>query len=80
MSRIPGIDADLADDEIATVLRAQTKNYGSPLANHLVYARRPSLFKAVRGMWNAMDPDGRLGDGLVALINRHVARINECAF
>lgn len=80
MSRIPGIDPDLASEQIGKVLRAQARTYGSPLANHLVYARRPSLFGAVRGMWNAMDADGRLGNALVALVNRHIARINECAF
>ena len=54
--------------------------WGAPLANHLVYARRPDLFRAVRGMWGALDKDGMLGEALVSLVNRRVARLNGCEF
>ena len=50
------------------------------LANHLVYARRPDLFRAVRGMWSALDNDGILGAALVCLVNRRVAALNGCTF
>ncbi len=80
MSRIDGIDPDQASGRIARVLEAQRANWGAPLANHLVYARRPDLFRAVRGMWSALDHDGILGAALVCLVNRRVAALNGCSF
>ena len=80
MARVDGVDADRADGYVAKVLAAQTDAWGAPLLNHLVYARRPGLFRAVRGMWTALDRDGRLGEVLVSLVNRRVARLNRCAF
>ena len=43
--------AGVGKTEIAKVLAAQAEHWGAPLANHLVYARRPDLFRAVRGMY-----------------------------
>jgi len=62
------------------VLQAQTATFGAPLLNHLVYARRPNLFKAFRGMWSTLNGDGILDEGLVALVNRRVAFLNGCVF
>jgi len=80
MSRIKGIEPGSAQGYVAQVLAAQAKRWGAPLANHLVYAHRPELFRAVRGMWTALDKDSRLGAALVALVNRRVARLNGCEF
>lgn len=80
MSRISGIDPQDASPEIKEVLEAQRSARGAAFANHLIYARRPDLFLAVRGMWGAMDSEDQIGEALVALINRHVASINDCAF
>ncbi len=80
MARIDGVIPKAMRGYIAKVLAAQDKIFGAPLANHLVYARRPALFRAVRGMWNALDADGHLGPVLVALINRRVASLNGCVF
>jgi hypothetical protein len=80
MTRIPGIDPERADGYVRRVLDAQRRTWGAPLANHLLYARRPELFRAARGMWNALDPDGVLGDALVSLVNRRVAMLNGCVF
>lgn len=80
MSRIDGIDPDLAEGYVAKVLAAQAKTWGAPLNNHLVYAQRPDLFRAVRGMWTSLDKDGILGPALVALVNRRVASLNGCLF
>ncbi|MEZ5551173.1 MAG: hypothetical protein R3E82_09815 [Pseudomonadales bacterium] len=80
MSRIPDIQPEQAGGYIARVLAAQTETWGAPLKNHLLYAHRPDLFKAVRGMWNAIDKDGLIGTALLALVNRRVASINGCAF
>lgn len=79
-TRIDGIDPGTAEGYVAKVLAAQATTWGAPLRNHLVYARRPALFRAVRGMWTGLDVDGLLGEALVALVNRRVAALNGCVF
>jgi hypothetical protein len=80
MTRLPGVDPAQADGPIAAVLRAQAERWGNPLGNHLLYARRPSIFRGARAMWGGLDQSGLLDAGLVALLNRRVALINHCAF
>ncbi len=80
MSRLKGVNAEETEGYIGRVLKAQAKTWGGPLLNHLVYARRPDLFKAVRGMWSAVDKDGLVGPKLIALVNRRVAMLNACVF
>jgi alkylhydroperoxidase family enzyme len=80
MARIKGVDPESTNGYVRKVLEAQAKLWGAPLANHLVYARRPVLFKAVRAMWGAIDRDSLLGPTLVALVNRRVAALNGCEF
>lgn len=80
MARIDDVDPDQVDDPIAAVFRAQTRKWGGPLLNHLLYARRPSIFRGVRGMWGGLDASGLLDPKLVALVNRRVAAHNLCDF
>jgi hypothetical protein len=80
MARIDGVDLEQVKGPIAAVLRAQSAHWGAPLANHLLYARRPSLFRGVRGMWGGLEQSGLLDPRLVAMINRRVAIINRCEF
>lgn len=80
MPRIPGIDPATGAGYVGRVLQAQANTWGAPLNNHLLYARRPDLFKAVRGMWTALNKDQLLEPGLEALINRRVAMHNGCVF
>jgi len=80
MSRIDGADPAALDGTIRRVLEGQARIWGAPLANHLVYARRPSLFRAFRGVWLALNSDAALDEKLVALVNRRVAGINGCRF
>jgi alkylhydroperoxidase family enzyme len=80
MTRIPGVDLEQTDGSVRKVLEAQQAHWGAPLANHRVYARRPGLFRAVRGMWTALDKDALLGPALVSLVNRRVASLNGCEF
>ncbi len=80
MTRIAGVDPQQAEGPIATVFRAQTEHWGAPLANHLLYARRPSVFRGVRSMWGGLDQSGLLDPRLVAMLNRRVAIINRCEF
>jgi len=80
MARIPNVEPDRVEPQIRAVLEAQAKKWGAPLLNHLVYARRPSLFRAVRGMWSGIDASGLIDGKLQALINRRVAFLNGCEF
>jgi alkylhydroperoxidase family enzyme len=80
MARIPDADRTQLDRSITAVLDAQAKKWGAPLQNHLIYARRPSIFRAVRGMWSGLDASGLIDGSLVALINRRVAFLNGCEF
>jgi alkylhydroperoxidase family enzyme len=80
MARIPDAEVDQLDRSIRAVLDAQAKKWGAPLLNHLVYARRPSIFKGARMMWSGLDTSGLIDPRLVALINRRVAFLNGCEF
>lgn len=81
MARIDGVRPDhVEDDYVKKVLAAQTKTWGAPLLNHLVYARRPPIFRGVRGMWAGIDASGLIDGRLQALLNRRVAALNGCEF
>ena len=81
MTRIEGVDPRrLTDEYAAKVLEAQAKTWGAPLLNHLTYARRPSIFRGVRGMWTGLESSGLIDHKLVALLNRRVAALNGCEF
>ena len=80
MARIEGVDPDCAQGPIKAVFEAQTRKWGAPLLNHLIYARRPSIFRAARGMWSGLDSSGLIDPRLVALVNRRVAALNGCVF
>ncbi len=78
--RIAGVDAASADAPVRAVLEAQAARYGAPLANHLVYARRPTIFRGARAMWAGLAASALLQPALVALLNRRVALLNGCEF
>jgi hypothetical protein len=80
MARIAGVDPTKVDDYTRKVFEAQTRKWGGPLLNHLVYARRPTIFRGVRGMWTGIDASGLIDGKLQALINRRVASHNGCEF
>lgn len=80
MARVAGVKRDEVDDYVGKVLDAQADKWGAPLANHLLYARRPSIFRGVRGMWTGIAASGLIDAGLQALVNRRVAAINGCEF
>ena len=80
MARIDGIDPATAEHSIGAVLDAQTKKWGAPLANHLIYARRPTIFRGVRAIWTGLGSSGLLDVKLHAIINRRVAFLNGCEF
>ena len=78
--RIPGADPENVEPPIPAVLEAQRKRWGGPLLNHLVYARRPTIFRGARAMWTGIDASGLIDAGLQALVNRRVAYLNRCEF
>ncbi len=79
--RIEPVDPQqVSEDYVAKVLAAQAKTWGAPLLNHLVYARRPTVFRGVRGMWTGLDASGLVDSRLTALLNRRVASLNHCEF
>ena len=80
MARIEGIDPDRADKPIRAVLEAQARKWGAPLLNHLIYARRPTIFRGARGMWGGLEGSGLIPPELVSLVNRRVAALNGCVF
>ncbi|MDQ2806158.1 MAG: hypothetical protein M3Z04_04450 [Chloroflexota bacterium] len=80
MARIPGVDEAAVDSYAAAVFAAQQRNYGQALENHRLYARRPSILKAVRGMWAGLDQSATLAPTLVALLNVRVAGLIGCPF
>lgn len=80
MARVANADIQAADKYITSILEAQRKNWGAPLLNHLIYARRPSIFKGVRAMWTGIDASGLIDPALGALVNRRVAYHNGCVF
>jgi hypothetical protein len=80
MARIPDVIVAETDRYIASVLEAQRKTWGGPLLNHLIYARRPSIFRGARAMWGGIEASGLVEGDLRALINRRVAFLNGCEF
>ncbi|HVG20707.1 MAG TPA: hypothetical protein VNI02_16780 [Blastocatellia bacterium] len=80
MARIEGADPNAVNPSIKKVFEAQTSTWGAPLLNHLIYARRPSIFRGARGMWGGIDASGLIDAALQSLINRRVASINGCEF
>jgi alkylhydroperoxidase family enzyme len=80
MARIANVNLDQAERYVKDVLEAQGKTWGAPLLNHLLYARRPSIFRGARAMWSGIDASGLIDSRLRALINRRVAAHNGCEF
>ena len=80
MTRIEGVDPARAQGQIKAVFKAQTRKWGAPLLNHLLYARRPTIFRGARTMWSGLDSSGLIDGRLLSLINRRVATINGCEF
>ncbi len=80
MARIESVDLEKADDYAKKVFEAQLKKWGTRLAPYLLYARRSTIFRAVRGMWIGIEASGLIDGKLQALVNRRVASLNGCPF
>jgi hypothetical protein len=80
MARIAEVNREESDKYVRDVLEAQRKAWGAPLLNHLLYGRRPSIFRGARAMWSGIESSGLIDGGLRGLINRRVAYLNGCEF
>ena len=80
MARVADVNVEESDSYTKAVLEAQKKVWGAPLLNHLLYARRPTIFRGARAMWGGIEGSGLIDPGLRALLNRRVASLNNCEF
>jgi alkylhydroperoxidase family enzyme len=80
MARVADVNVEQADRYVKQVLEAQRKVWGAPLLNHLLYARRPTIFRGARAMWGGIEGSGLIDPSLRALLNRRVASLNGCEF
>jgi hypothetical protein len=80
MTRISQIPIDAAEPRVAAVLAKQEETWGSPLNNHLLYARRPTIFRGARAMWGGLVESGLIEEALHSLLNRRVAALIGCEF
>ena len=80
MARVKDANPDEVESSIRKVFEAQTAKWGGPLLNHLIYARRPTIFRGVRAMWTGIDASALIDERLKALVNRRVASLNGCEF
>ena len=76
MPRISAND-DLPAD-VRVVCDRLKERYGSLPLNHAVLARRPTVFRAFRGMWDGLEASGLLPARLVDLVNVRVASLIGC--
>jgi hypothetical protein len=80
MARVQGLEKDqVRDPEIRRVLESQERNYGAVLENHAVLARRPSIFRGFRAMWEGLEQDSLLGTRMASLVNVRVAERIGCS-
>ena len=77
--RIPG-RSQSEDPALEQVFQQQRQRWGAVLKPYEIYARRPSIFKSVVGMWRGLEASGCLEGPLTTLINRRVAALNGCVF
>jgi len=80
MPRVNGVERGQVDASIEKAFRGQERKWGEVLAPYPVYARRPTVFRAVQSMWVALAQSGLIDRSLVALLNRRVASLNGCVF
>jgi hypothetical protein len=73
MARIADADVEQADRYVKDVLAAQKKTWGAPLFNHLLYARRLSIFRGARALWSGVESYRLIDARVRGVSNRRVA-------
>jgi hypothetical protein len=77
MPRVTAADSEMPA-EVRDVCDRLVNRYGSLPYNHAVLARRPTIFRAFRGMWDGLEESGLLPARLVDLVNVRVASLVGC--
>ena len=74
MPRVRGVGKEqIREPDILRAMDRQEDSYGTVLANHAVLARRPSIFRGFRAMWDGLDQSGLMGARMTCLLNVRVA-------
>jgi hypothetical protein len=76
--RVNGLEKEQVAEDLQQVLDRQEQRYGTVLYNHQVLARRPSIFRGFRAMWNGIEESGLLPARLLDLVNLRVASLIGC--
>ena len=79
-SRVDGVDPESLGERELKVFENQTRKWGEPLANHLIYARVPEVFHGAQAMWRGLGAARHLEPALPPILNRRVAILNDCVF
>ncbi len=80
MARLEGVELDRIEPATQQAFNHQIERWGEKLGPYEIYARCPSIFHAVIGMWEGIGASGLLDRRLTTLINRRVASLNGCLF
>lgn len=78
MPRLMGLNKAEVPADLRRVYEQQEERYGSVLYNHSVLARRPSIFRGFRAMWEGLEQSALLPARLVDLVNLKVASLIGC--
>ncbi len=78
MPRLTGLKKEQLPAELRPVCERLEKRYGVIPDNHAVLARRPSIFRGFRAMWEGLEESGLLPARLVDLLNVKVATLVGC--
>ena len=78
MPRLTGLSKDSVEADLRAVLESQEHRYGCLPYNHAVLARRPSIFRGFRAMWDGLETSALLPVRLVDLVNLKVASLVGC--
>jgi AhpD family alkylhydroperoxidase len=79
MARVSGLPRQAVPADVGLVYDRQVAYYGDVLVNHKVLARRPTIFRGFRAMWEGLESSGKLPPRLVDLVNMRVASLIGCA-
>jgi len=77
MPRVTASDSEMPSD-VRAACDHLVNRYGLLPYNHAVLARRPTIFRAFRGMWEGLEESGLLPARLVDLVNLKVASLVGC--
>lgn len=80
MARLEGLDPSRVEADLAERLRTQEQRLGRPAEGAAIMARRPTIARAYRGMFDGIAASGLLAKGLRHLVNRRVAMRVGCPY